>query len=256
MGRRFKNYIGLSIIILALVIGACGCEMNLENKTGNSENLFTERQKEILASRGLSADYNELTSNQKAAITAIEEMFSYLDAKYNIEFIYSGYIPHGANEEERLMVYPKGGDSQTDSFAVRRNADGSFSDDYMFVALRSGYSDLVRTLVCRTFETESIKVYSEVTKTELSAIPTKEDEYLGKIEGSSVIFIDESSCSKAEFSSNIQFLKEQLMDNGLYGSFQAILIKSETLKLLTQYNYTSYLNDSSYTMREIINVQR
>ena len=107
-----------------------------------SELVLNERQKEILEEAGLSTNPEELTSSQKRAIVAIDEMLCEVENKYNISFSYSGYIAPGPLENEQLIAYPADGNEEEDSFTVTRTkVDGKYSyeDEYVNVVAKRRY---------------------------------------------------------------------------------------------------------------------
>ena len=67
--------------------------------------VLNDRQKEILAAGGLSADIEDLEPDQIRAILSIERMLSYMEDKYGTTFYYLGYVPAGILEDETLICY-------------------------------------------------------------------------------------------------------------------------------------------------------
>ena len=245
-------------IITILMMGMCGCTMNNSKSSDNIDSKVTlnERQKSILAEAGLPTDYEELNRTQKAAIVSIEELLSYIESKYDMEFCYAGYIAASVLEAERLIVYPAGGTRSTDCFSITRSADGTITDEYMNVALRAGYSELVLSLVEDALTSENAKVFVKVTETTLTSVPDDIDQLTGNVEGISVIFVDGSVMSGEQFESFVSSIKQVLEEKQMYGTANIILLNTDTLRYLTQYNYTDYLDPSCYTERESINIKK
>lgn len=97
-----RKYISIAscIFLLLIVMGVCGCTNNSTDATegttvntqlNEGEIILNGRQKEILTSKGLPTDYEELTYTQKQAIVAIEEMLSTVEAKYGISLEFISY---------------------------------------------------------------------------------------------------------------------------------------------------------------------
>lgn len=58
-----------------------------------------------MKSEGLPEDYTELNIIQKRAIKEIEELLEVLEEKYNIGFVYKGYIAQSQIEYATLYAY-------------------------------------------------------------------------------------------------------------------------------------------------------
>lgn len=245
-------------IITILMMGICGCTINNTKSPNNIDSKVTlnERQKSILAEEGLPTDYEELNRTQKAAIVAIEEMLEAIETKYGMEFCYAGYIQANVLESETLIAYPAGGTASIDSFSITRSSDGTLTDDYMNVALRAGYSELVLSLAKDTLSSENVKVFVEVTKTTLTSVPDTEEQLVGNVEGISLIFIDGSIMSSEQFGTFVSSMKQIFEEKQMYGTVNIILLNDDTLKNLAQNNYTDYLDPSCYTERDSIHIKK
>ena len=264
--KRNCQRLFLAILIIIITIGVCGCDMNnnptVGSESGNNASNMPEnvelnsRQIQILEDQGLPQNYSELLFSQKKAIVAIEELLSYVESKYDIEFCYAGYVEASVLEAERLIVYPAGGTESTDCFSITRSSDGTITDEYMNVALRAGYSELVLSLVEDALISENAKVFVDVTKTTLTSVPDDIDQLKGNVEGVSVIFVDGSVMSGEQFESFVSSVKQALEEKQMYGMAHIILLNKDTLKYLTQYNYTDYLDPECYTERESIHIKK
>lgn len=256
----------LLILTIIITIGVCGCNMDNKPTTGNEsgnntsnvgENVeLNSRQIQILKDQGLPQNYSELSDSQKKAIISIEELLTSIESKYNMEFCYAGYAEASVLESERLIAYPAGGIMSTDSFSVTRSADGTITDEYMNIALRAGYSELVLTLVKNELASENVKVFVEVTKTTLTSVPEENNQMVGNVEGTSVIYVDGSVISNDQFDSFVSSVKQALEKKQLYGTAQIIFLKADVFKYLTDYNYTDYLDSEYYTERKSISIQK
>ena len=173
-----------------------------------------------------------------------------------MEFCYAGYAEASVLESERLIAYPAGGIMSTDSLSVSRSADGTITDEYMNIALRAGYSELVLTLVKNELASENVKVFVEVTKTTLTSVPEENNQMVGNVEGTSVIYVDGSVISNDQFDSFVSSVKQALEKKQLYGTAQIIFLKADVFKYLTDYNYTDYLDSEYYTERKSISIQK
>ncbi len=105
-----KRYISLitAAVLSASMVSSCGKADNSSSghKWLNSETL-NEWQKSLLKAEGLPTDIEQLSPSQKRSIQHIYEMITYLNEKYDEEFVYAGYVEPGVMDEETLYAYPK-----------------------------------------------------------------------------------------------------------------------------------------------------
>lgn len=252
-----KRNVGLGIIVslLFLTLGVCGCAGNNSDLPGNTESVVSlnQRQKDILAEQGLSTEYTELLTSQKMAIIAIEEMLSYAEEKYNTSFSYAGYGAPSFLEREYMRAYPTSGDKETDCFTITKT-DTGYVDDYINVAANAVFVSYVCDGIKTILPDTEVKVYAEITKTSLDEVPTADTELQGKIESSLMVFIDGADLSEQDFRDFKTDFNEYLTGHQLYGTAQLILLKADQLVYLTKYNYTDYLSEEYYTLRETLYV--
>ncbi|MBQ9895010.1 MAG: hypothetical protein IJM38_06420, partial [Ruminococcus sp.] len=99
-----------SAVLAVSMVTSCGKSTNSSSQTGhkweNSETL-NEWQIDLLESQGLPTDIEQLSPTQKRSIQHIYEMITYLNEKYDEEFVYAGYVEPGLMDEETLYAYPK-----------------------------------------------------------------------------------------------------------------------------------------------------
>ena len=69
-----------------------------------------------------------------------------------------------------------------------------------------------------------------------------------------MVFIDGADLSEQDFREFETDFKEYLTGHQLYGTAQLILLKADQLVYLTKYNYTDYLSEEYYTLRETLYV--
>ena len=112
------------------------------------------------------------------------------------------------------------------------------------------------TLVKNELASENVKVFVEVTKTTLTSVPEENNQMVGNVEGTSVIYVDGSVISNDQFDSFVSSVKQALEKKQLYGTAQIIFLKADVFKYLTDYNYTDYLDSEYYTERKSISIQK
>lgn len=266
--KRKKFVLG---IILVSLLGVCGCNMIEKNNDSKAEDknntetkekkynledvVLNERQKEILTERDLSTNYEELNYTQKRAIVAIEEALVYLENKYNTSFEYAGYIPPGPLDKEEVIAAPKNGVHSRDSFSVRKNEEG-YSDDYMLILQRESYEEYLQNKVIQGVEVNDLRVFSDLSKTELTQIPDDLDDYEGNISSRNCIFIYDSRINVDNATSYIENIENILNEKKLYGSTRLVLLKDNKIKEINDYNFDEYFEDEFILKQKLIYVSR
>lgn len=249
--------VGIIVSLLILMTGVCGCTMNNSDLQSNTESevSLNQRQKEILTEQGLSTEYTELSVSQQKAIVAIEEMLIYAETKYNTSFSYAGYSAQSSLEKEHMRAFPTSGDKETDSFTITKT-DIGYEDDYINVAANAIYVAYVYDGIKTILPDTEIKVFAEITKTTLDEVPTVGTALQGKVESSLWIFIDGATFSGQDLTEFKAKFNDYLTENQLYGMAQIILLKDGEIVYPTKYNYTDYLSEEHYTLRETLYVNR
>lgn len=258
----------ICLFIVIIGIGVCGCVMTIE-KSSDTENVkksentsksestekkkyeLNERQIEILKSEGLPEDYTELTIIQKRAIKEIEELLEVLEEKYNIGFVYKGYIAQSQIEYATLYAYAE--NNSVDVVTISKIVDGgeiTYEDDYMSVCVRDFYEKYIGDYFMNILNTDDVKVYSYITETTIDDVPKQYGELDGKVSSSNMIFIDSRSCSDEQLSQLLSDFKEWINEHNLESANQIIRLKEECFEEINRYNYTDFLSDEYYTSRD------
>ena len=264
--KKWKKLIIIGIVII-IGTGVCGCSMKRNDSNGKklsemgnkvAELVLNERQKEILEEVGLSTDVEELTYMQKRAIITIDEMLTAVEEKYDRSFSYAGYVAPGPLEYEHLIAYPSDGARSFDSFEVRKveGENGTeYEDDYMNVAIRDDFSEYMTKIASEALQMEAVKVFSTVTETTLTEVPSDKKMYNGAVGSNNYICIDSSFINTEELQIYVDELKKAFFENKLYGISQIIFFKANEIEKLNQYNYSYYDISDSYIEWEEISVQ-
>ena len=266
--KRKKFVLG---IILVSLLGVCGCNMIEKNNDSKAEDknntetkekkynledvVLNERQKEILTERDLSTNYEELNYTQKRAIVAIEEALLYLENKYNTSFKYVGYIAPGPLDKEKVIAAPKNGTNSIYSFDVIKTEEG-YSDDYMLILQRESYEEYLKNKVIKEEGINDIRVFSELSKTELTQIPEELDYYEGNVSSSNCIFIYDSRINVDNATSYIERIENLLNEKKLYGSTRIVLLKDNKIEEINDDNFDEYFEDEFILKQKIILVSR
>ncbi len=254
-----KRNVGFGIIVslIILIIGVCGCTMNNSDLPSNTESevSLNQRQKDILTEQGLSTEYTELSASQQKAIVEIESMLCYVEEKYNTSFSYAGYSVQSSLEKEHMRAFPTSGDKKTDSFTITKT-DIGYEDDYINVASNAIFVSYVCDGIKSILPNTEIKVFAEITKTSLVEVPTVDTDLKGKIESCLWVFIDGATVSEQDLSDFKARFSEYLTEQQLYGVAQLILLKDGKIAYPTKYNYTDYLAEEHYAVRETLYVNK
>lgn len=254
-----KRNVGFGIIVssIILMMGVCGCTMNNSYLPSNTESevSLNQRQKDILTEQGLSTEYTELSASQQNAIVEIESMLCYVEEKYNTSFSYAGYSAQSSLEKEHMRAFPTSGDKETDSFTITKT-DIGYEDDYINVASNAIFVSYVRDGIKSILPNTEIKVFAEITKTSLVEVPTVDTDLKGKIESCLWVFIDGAAVSEQDLSDFKARFSGYLTEQQLYGVAQLILLKDGKIAYLTKYNYTDYLAEEHYAVRETLYVNK
>ena len=238
----------LGVLVLLLIIVVCMHLIKNKKNDNNPTIVLNERQKEILISQGLPIDYEELNYTQKESIIAIEELLTFVENKYGIEFCYDGYIPRRNLEEETLYAYPKGED--TKRITVIRTTNDNITDNYINILLEEPVQNMILEYISDKINSNDVKVYLEVTDTNINTTENLINNIKGNVGINAIIFVDEDIVSTAMYLEILENFKTWLKEEQLDGLYQLIRLKENKLKYLTQYNYSDYLSDEHYIERE------
>lgn len=241
----------LCVVISIVGIGVSGCSMKQkiigpsENETVVTENAsgieLTERQKSILESEGLPTEIEKLTYRQEKAIMGIEELLTYLEDKYDREFIFVDYSLPSTVSCETLRARVPEGDSK-DNFDVRR-IDGQIEDDYMNVAIRDDYAQYVQDLLVAGLGNDRIKVFAYIRVTTLMEIPSDKADYKGTVSSGNEIFIYLPDSGEEQMDACYEAIKKILEDEYVRGDSEVVFLREDTVNEITKYNYRDYFAD-------------
>ncbi len=239
----------LIVIVILLTFGACqnpgskygeSSTSDIEsqvntNGEGDKNMELTQRQQEILKKEGLPIEYAQLNDSQKKSIVAIEEMFLYLDEKYDTTFEYVGYRAASSVDKETLIVQVKGGTS-ADNFSVIRD-DGVCSDNYGTVFYRDAYEAMIKAQFQNEFSL--VEVFSEIEEV---ADVTEPTDLRTSVIATSGVYIAESNIKDRairDIASDFAYwYAEKSGKNSC--SFAVYIIPDETYWSITRFNRTNY----------------
>ncbi|MCQ2417640.1 MAG: hypothetical protein MJ071_07490 [Oscillospiraceae bacterium] len=156
---------------------------------------LNEWQINLLEAEGLPTEYDQLSSTQQHTITRVWEMISYLNEKYEQEFIYVDYIPKDLNQSETLIAYPRSTGYGNGKYAVTVKTKGdTFTDDFHDFSV----ADLAETLT-NAFLTEqfgdSYKFISSPLACDITMGEVIDEKFQWKFGAENGIFLLEELCS-------------------------------------------------------------
>lgn len=201
---------------------------------GEKDMELTSRQLEILKQENLPTDYNELNDSQKKAIVAIEELFSYLDNKYEDEFVFIGYRPETSLDKETLIVQPKGA-TETENFSVFR-IDGIITDDYLTIRIRAEYEEMIEKQLKSEFS--NIDVFSDIEE----VAGTDTSDLRACVYATTGIYTTETDVSGKDVVAIAKNFGNwySAEANGATCSFSLYVVPEDVFWSLTRYNRTNY----------------
>jgi len=170
-----KKYIALmtTALLAASMISSCGKAGNSSSghHWQNSETL-NEWQIDLLESQGLPTDIEQLTPSQKRSIQHIYEMITYLNEKYDEEFVYAGYVEPGVMDEETLLAYPKqfGSEGGKNTVEVTLDEKGNFTDTYSDMGVSSYLEKLIGDYVRSYFKSDEIAYFMSVNASDIKSM--------------------------------------------------------------------------------------
>ena len=171
MKNCIKRSIALILSLLCLV--SCGKAGNSSSghKWQNSDTL-NEWQKSLLEAQELPTDIEQLTPSQKRSIQHIYEMITYLNVKYDEEFVYAGYVEPGVMDEETLYAYPKqfGAEGGKNTVEVTLDEKGNFTDTYSDMGVSSYLEKLIGDYVRGYFKSDEIAYFMTVNASDIKSM--------------------------------------------------------------------------------------
>ena len=154
MKKRFDCMKLLALIgVMAMLLSSCAIGGKGEDDTTVYLN---QRQKDILAEQGLPTDYEKLTTSQKGAITAIEDLLSYLEETHNEEFTFSGrYWPTGPQHIEAYCSI-----GMVTAYAKYSDGQIIYWDSYNNVLRENEVRSIIEAWFQEQYEAGTYKFYS------------------------------------------------------------------------------------------------
>ena len=236
----------LLITAAALTLGLFSC--GSPHTAKNSKPVLNDWQKEVLAAEGLPTEADQLTDAQLRSIQRIYEMITYLNEKYNEEFIYAGYLEPAANQTETLYAYPRllGADYGRNTVTVKAAKDG-FTDDYHDKSVVDYYNELVTDFIHDYFDSDDFVVFTDVNACDIKKSEVIECDFQWKLGVFDSIFLSESICSQDDVEQFAVNFAKYLYEHKMAGRQRINIMDSDfEISEMTYGNFTDYYNDEHY----------
>ena len=236
----------VALILTLVCLTSCGKTGTSGHKWQNSDTL-NEWQMDLLEAQGLPTDIEKLTPMQKLSIQHIYEMITYLNDKYDEEFVYAGYIQPGLMDEESLLAYPKkyGADGGRNTVEVTVDDNGDFTDNYSSIEIRDYFENLIKNFVTDYFDSDKTIVITSHFHFDFDELDdVKGDCFNNKVGGRNDIIISSEICTESEFEDFIADYYRWSDEHAVVFTNRIILINVDDFSKISSSNYTDYYNSN------------
>ena len=238
-------------IISTSMISSCGKAGNTSggHKWQNSDTL-NEWQIDLLEAQGLPTDIEQLTPSQKRSIQHIYEMITYLNEKYDEEFVYAGYVEPGVMDEETLYAYPKqfGAEGGKNTVEVTLDEKGNFTDTYSDMGVSSYLEKLIGDYVRSYFKSDEIAYFMSVNASDIKSMDeVKNGDFNWDIGVTNGVFFSDKCFKSEDIEAFVPEFAKWLYKHRIVASNKLKIVKNVDVKNAT------YLNkDEIYKFENIV----
>ena len=238
-------------ILAVSMVTSCG-KSNSSSQTGhkweNSETL-NEWQKSLLEAQGLPTDIEKLTSSQKRSIQHIYEMITYLNEKYDEEFVYAGYVEPGLMDEETLYARSLS-DKKKRTVTVKIDSDGDFIDDYMGSSVADYCEKLIGDYIRSYFDSDEIGYLMFVNTNRINSMKDVEDgDFHWDIGVQNVFFLSNNDVCLEEIESFSHDYANWLFEHKIISNNQFNIVRNTDIKIISYSNYDTYYHEDYFVSR-------
>lgn len=227
----------------------------VETERKKDYSVLTEQQKAILTKEDMPLDYDQLSIQQQVYLEHCDGMLTYANEKYEpygVTFEYDEYHPAELMEGAWISVNVVGGDPETDYMVVHRSRKGEYSDNYLELAVRPVYEEILTDYFTEQLGENQVKVFSSTV--ELDSIKTEDLADLSKQRifeaaqedslGTTVsLYISESGCSAADFPAVIDAYCAWLIKNQFLGRQYVFLIPADGMSKVSREDGADPIHD-------------
>lgn len=196
---------------------------------------LTTRQKDILKSKNLPQQWDELDMSIQESIQAIEEMLQFLEKKYGKTFVYAGYkkANNTFNDEESLLAYAVGDDPETQKCIVNRTKDG-LEDTYGWVLASPVFNKKMQDKVSDLLSDNNYKLFTKL-------LGVSND---GTVKASTVAVVIETSYDEGSKELFDKVTSRLSNEEGVY-KILMYCVTPGTTESMTQHNYEQIMNSDN-----------
>ena len=236
----------ISAILAASMVSSCGKAGESGHKWQNSDTL-NEWQVDLLKSQGLPTDIKQLSPIQKLSIQHIYEMITYLNDKYDEEFVYAGYIQPGLMDEETLLAYPKkyGADGGRNTVEVTVDDNGDFTDNYSSIEIRDYCEKLYNDFIRDYFNSDEAVLLINYFSSDIDSLSEiEDDDFENKVGGTNIICISDKICDEDIIKDFMAEFVKWSNARRLHSSNRIEILRNVNISDLTIANCSDYYNYS------------
>jgi len=220
----------------------------VETSIQTSNDILNDWQKEVLAAEGLPTEADELTDSQLKSIQRIYEMITYLNDKYDEEFIYAGYLEPASNQTETLYAYPRllGADYGRNTVTVKAAKDG-FTDDYSDRSIVDYAEEMANDFMKDYFDSDQVIAFFKVNACDIKKNEVIDGDFQWKLGVSDIIFVNEDICNADQVEEFAANYAKWLYEHELDGRHRINIVKDMDVTQITYeeiadvYDYDNYL---------------
>ena len=220
----------------------------VETSNQESNDILNDWQKEVLAAEGLPTEADELTDSQLKTIQRIYEMITYLNDKYDEEFIYAGYLEPASNQTETLYAYPRllGADYGRNTVTVKATKDG-FTDDYSDRSIIDYAEEMANDFMKDYFDSDQVIAFFIVNACDIEKNEVIDGDFQWKLGVSDIIFVNEDICNADQVEEFAVNYAKWLYEHELDGRHRINIVKDMDITQITYgeisdiYDYDNYL---------------
>ena len=216
-----------NILLTSAVCCLCVCFFGCAAQDPNSSTTsrLNEWQMNLLEAEGLPTEYDQLTVKQQNTIDRVWKMISYLNKKYDEEFVYVDYIPPELNQSETLTAYPRSTGSGNGKYLVTvKTTRGGFKDNYFDFSVEDLAEELTNEFLTEHFG-DSYKYFVSPLACDVKMSEMEDGKFQWKYGAENRIFLLEELCSIDHVEEFAVEYAQFLYDHELLGSHRIEVLR-------------------------------
>ena len=215
---------------LLLLTACCFCLLSFggcfsDHSNSSTTSRLNEWQMNLLEAEGLPTEYDQLTVKQQNTIDRVWKMISYLNKKYDEEFVYVDYIPPELNQSETLTAYPRSTGSGNGKYLVTvKTTRGGFKDNYFDFSVEDLAEELTNEFLTEHFG-DSYKYFVSPLACDVKMSEMEDGKFQWKYGAENQIFLLEELCSVDNLEEFAVEYAQFLYDHELSGSHRIEILR-------------------------------